>query len=132
MNGFDEIRISGVDDTRPPRLRKEGYIDLYFTLSRQVPEEWCEDFNAIGRRISPSAKIDKNSCLTIDTYVNDMDRIVAQLAELKEAVGDCNRQYAEKLQQRELALAAENASLQGEGGEQQRLNSIIAALEFDD
>ena len=57
---------------------------------------------------------------------------MAQLAELKEAVGDCNRQYAEKLQQRELALAAENASLQGEGGEQQRLNSIIAALEFDD
>ena len=132
MNGFDEIRISGVDDTRPPKLRKEGYIDLHFTLSRQVPEEWCEDFNAIGCRISPSAKIDKNSCLTIDTYVNDMDRIVAQLAELKEAVGDCNRQYAEKLQQRELALAAENAALQGEGGEQQRLNSIIATLEFDD
>jgi hypothetical protein len=131
MNGFDEIRISGVDDTRPPRLRKEGYIDLYFTLSRQVPDEWCEDFNAIGRRITPSAKIDKNSRLTIDTYVNDMERIAAQLAELKEAVEDCNRQYAEKLRQRELALASENAALQGEGGEQQRLNSIIAALEFD-
>ena len=132
MNGFDDIRISGVDDTRPPRMRKEGYIDLYFTLSRQVPDEWCEDFNAIGRRITPSAKIDKNSRLTIDTYVNDMERIAAQLAELKEAVEDCNRQYVEKLRQRELALAAENALLQGEGGEQQRLNSIIAALEFDD
>ena len=61
-----------------------------------------------------------------------MERIAAQLAELKEAVEDCNRQYVEKLRQRELALAAENALLQGEGGEQQRLNSIIAALEFDD
>jgi hypothetical protein len=60
-----------------------------------------------------------------------MDRIPLQLSELKEAVGECNRQYAEKLRQRELALAAENAALQGEGGEQQRLNLIIAGLEFD-
>lgn len=132
MTTFDEIRISGIDEARPPKIRKEAYIDLHFRLSRQVPEDWCEDFNALGRRISPTAKIDKNSCLTIDTYVNDMDRIPVQLAELKEAVGECNKKYLEKLQQRELALAAENAALQGEGGEQQRLNLIISALEFDD
>ena len=132
MNTFDEIRISGIDESRPPRVRKEAYIDLHFSLSRQVPDDWCEDFNALGRGISPAAKIDKNTCLTIDTYVNDMDRIPAQLAELKEAVNECNRRYIEKLRQRELALAAENAALQGEGGEQQRLNLIVAALEFDD
>ena len=132
MTSFDEIRISGIDDTRLPKVRKEAYIDLHFRLSRQVPEDWCEDFNALGRRINPAAKIDKHSCLTIDTYVNDMDRIPLQLAELKEAVAECNQQYLEKLRQREQALAAENAALQGEGGEQQRLNLIIAALEFDD
>ena len=132
MTAFEEIRISGIDETRPPKVRKESYIDLHFMLSRQVPEDWCEDFNVFGRRINPAAKIDKNSCLTIDTYVNDMDRIPLQLTELKEAVTECNRQYLEKLRQRELALAAEKTALEGEGGEQQRLNLIVSALEFDD
>ena len=132
MNSFEEIRISGLDESRPPKIRKEAYIDLYFKLSRQAPEEWCEDFNAVGRRINPAAKIDTKSCLTIDTYVNDMDRIPLQLAELKEAVGECNTQYIAKLRERELKMAAENAALQGEGGDQQRLNLIIEALEFDD
>jgi len=132
MTPFEEIKISGIDEARPPKIRKEAYIDLHFRLSRQVPEDWCEDFNVFGRSISPAAKIDKSSCLVIDTYVNDMDRIPLQLAELKEAVSECNKQYLEKLRQRELALAAENAALQGEGGEQQRLNLIIAGLDFDD
>ncbi|HKJ54228.1 MAG TPA: hypothetical protein VKB27_22225 [Gammaproteobacteria bacterium] len=132
MTPFEEIKISGVDEARPPKIRKEAYIDLHFRLSRQVPEDWCEDFNVFGRRINPAAKIDKSSRLNIDTYVNDMDRIPLQLAELKEAVSECNKQYLEKLRQREAALIAENAALQGEGGEQQRLNLIVDGLEFDE
>ena len=131
MNIFETITISGLDQTRLPRVRKESYIDLFFSLSSQAPEEWCEDFNALGRHIDPAAKIDKNSRLTIDTYVNNMDRIPAHLVELKLAVDECNQQYAEKLRLRALALAAENAALDGAGGEQQRLNLIIASLEFD-
>lgn len=132
MNAFESIRISGLDETRPPRIRKEAYVDLYFKLSSQAPEEWCEDFNILGRRINPAAKIDKTSRLTIDTYINDMDYIPAHLAELKLVVSECNQQYSEKLHQRELAMAAENSELEGAGGEQQRLNAIVAALEFDD
>lgn len=132
MNSFEAIRISGLDESRLPKMRKEAYIDLYFKLSHKAPEEWCEDFNVLGRRLSPAAKVDMKSCLTIDTYVNDMERIPVQLAELKETVGECNTQYLEKLRQREIKLAAENAALQGEVGEQQRLNLIIATLEFDD
>lgn len=132
MTSFEPIRISGFDETRLPRIRKEAYIDLHFRMSSKAPEEWCEDFNVLGRQIAPAAKIDKNSGLTIDTYINDMDRIPAHLAELKQAVDECNRQYAEKLRQRALALAAESAALAGEGGEQQRLNLIVAALKFDD
>lgn len=131
MNTFESITISGLDDTRLPRIRKEAYIDLHYKLSCQVPEEWCEDFNVLGRRIDPAAKIDKNSRLTIDTYINDMEKIPAHFAEIKQAVNECNQQYAEKLRQRALALAAENAELGGAGGEQQRLNLIIASLNFD-
>lgn len=132
MNIFESITISGLDQTRLPRVRKESYIDLFFSLSCQAPEEWCEDFNVLGRRIDPAAKIDKNSRLTIDTYINDMDRIPAHLDELKLAVDECNQQYSEKLRLRALALAAENAELDGAGGEQQRLNLIVASLKFDD
>ena len=60
-----------------------------------------------------------------------MDKIPLQLIELKEAVEECNRQYLDKIRQRELAQAAANSALQGEGGEQQRLNMIIAGLDFD-
>ncbi len=132
MNTFEAIKISGFDETRLPRVRKEAYIDLHFKLSRQAPEDWCEDFNVLGRMINPAAKIDKTSRLTIDTYINDMDRIPAHLDELKLAVSECNQQYAEKLRQRALDLAAESAALAGEGGEQHRLNLIVAALDFDD
>ena len=88
MNSFESIRINGVDETRPPRIRKEAYIDLYFRMSCEAPEEWCEDFNVLGRQIVPAAKIDKNSRLIIDTYVNDMNNIPAHLAELKLTVDD--------------------------------------------
>lgn len=125
------IRIIGFDPARPPRVRKESYIDLYFALSTKAPTEWCEDFNIMGRRVNPSPKIDATKGEFIDSYVSNMDQIAPHLAALKKAVSACNAQYLEKLQQRELALAASNANLQGQGGAQNRLNLIIAGLDFD-
>jgi len=131
MTTTAEIRIIGFDPSRPPRIRKESYIDLYFALSAKAPTEWCEDFNIMGRRVNPSPKIDAAKGDFIASYVSNMDQIAPHLALLKKAVSACNAQYAEKLQQRELALAASNASLKGQGGEQNRLNLIVAALDFD-
>lgn len=130
MSLFEEIKILGVDEQRPPRIRKEAYIDLFFKLSQKAPLDWCEDFNAIGRQINPAAKIDKTLGESIETYVNDMDSIQSHLNEIKQTVTECNTQYQEKLRQRELAAAASNAALPGQDSEQAKLNQIISALEF--
>lgn len=130
MSTFEEIKIMGIDGKRPPRVRKEAYIDLFFKLSRKAPLEWCEDFNALGRQIDPGAKIDKNAGDCIDTYVNHMDNIQSQLNEIKQTLIDCNEQYQEKIRQRELAEAASNATLLGQDGEQLKLNEIISELRY--
>ena len=132
MSSISDIRIIGIDEQRPPRIRKEAYIDLFFRLSTKVPEEWCELFNALGRRIDPSPKINKTQGECIETYVKDMNLIAGHLADVRQAVSECNRHYQEKLDEKARAQAASNASLQGQDGEQNRLNQIIAALDFGD
>ncbi len=132
MTTFNEIKIIGIDANRPPRVRKEAYIDLFYQLSEDAPEEWSEDFDSFGRQVNPLAKVDKSNRGFINTYVNDMDLIPAHFEQLKQAVADCNAQYLEKLSQRAQALARDNADLREQGGEQFKLNEIIASLDFDD
>ncbi|MDH3634791.1 MAG: hypothetical protein OES20_08805 [Gammaproteobacteria bacterium] len=131
MNSFEEVKIVGIDQERPPRVRKESYIDLFFNISQKAPLDWCEDFNALGRQINPSPKIDKTARNCIATYVSDMAKIPSHLSDIKQVVIDCNVQYMEKIRQKELALAASNAALEDQDGEQHRLNQIVSALEFD-
>jgi hypothetical protein len=131
MSSFEEIIITGIDLDRPPQVRKESYIDLYYKISIKAPTDWSEDFNALGRQLSPAAKIGKTTADCIDTYANDMEKIPSQLNEIKQTVKDCNEQYMEKIKQKAMALAASNAAQQGQGGEQDKLNQIIAALAFD-
>jgi len=132
MKSFNEIKIIGIDANRPPRIRKENYIDLFYQLSGEAPQAWCEDFNAHGRHIKPMAKIDTNSRSFINAYVNQMDTIPSHLAQLKRVVADCNGQYLEKIKQRDMSLAKDNAALREQGGEQYKLNEIIASLDFGD
>lgn len=131
MTQFNEIRIIGIDPNRPPRVRKEAYIDLFYQLSEDAPEEWCEDFSSFGRHVSPLAKVEKGGRCFIGTYVNDMDAIPAHFEQVKQAVTDCNAQYLEKITQREQALAKDNADLREQGGQQFKLNEIIESLDFD-
>ena len=131
MSSFTELKIIGIDTDRPPRIRKEPYIDLFYRLSEVAPEEWCEDFQNFGRHVNPMAKVDKTERAFIGTYVNDMDAIPAQLEQLKQAVDECNTYFLEKLRQREKTMADSNAALREQGGEQFKLNEIVASLDFD-
>ncbi len=132
MQGISDIKIVGVDERRPPRVRKEPYIDLFFRLSHQAPKDWCEDFNMLTAKMDPAIKIDKSEGLFIETYVRDMNRIAAHLGTIKEKIVNCSEQYIERIQQRESAAVMKNATLLAGGGEQGKLNSIIAALDFSD
>jgi hypothetical protein len=132
MSDIKEIRIIGFDNDRPPRVRKEAYIDLFFQLSQKAPLDWCEDFNALGRKANPSPKIDKNKGVHIESYVNNMNLIAQQLVAVKALLLECNQQYQQKIDEKARILAASNASLQGQEGEQLKLNQIVDALSFDD
>lgn len=132
MEDSSNIRIIGIDETRPPRIRKEPYIDLYFKLSSPPVEEWCDDFNKHSKKLIPPAKIDKISGLFIEAYVRDMKHIPDYLDVMKKQVVACNEHYIENIRLRALADATDNSDLSGEGGEQGKLNTIIATLQFDE
>ena len=130
MEDVSELRITGIDETRPPRVRKEPYIDFYLKLSHQAPPEWCELFNGLGRKLNPPAKIDKTKGRVIDAYVRDMNQMQPCLDRLKGKVAECNALYAELLAQRASAAALRAANPDYDEGEQGRLNRIVAGLKF--
>jgi hypothetical protein len=132
MSDIKEIKIIGFDNDRPPRVRKEAYIDLFFQLSQKAPLDWCEDFNALGRKANSSPKIDKDKGLHIETYVNNMNLIAQQLTAVKALLLECSKQYQHKADEKARVLAASNANLQGQEGEQLKLNQIVEAISFDD
>jgi hypothetical protein len=132
LEDISDIKIVGIDEKRPPRIRKEPYIDLFFRLSHQAPKKWCQDFNKLAKDLVPPVKIDDNVGIFIDAYVRDMDNIALHLDKIKRKIALCNEQYIEEIRQRELAEHTRNVLLFGEEGEQGKLNKIIAALRFDD
>ena len=77
------IRITGMDDQRPPRVRKEAYIDLVFKLSDKPPAAWIDIFNSLGRQLEPAFKIDKAAEDCIVAWVRQMDDITAHFASIK-------------------------------------------------
>ncbi len=130
MQDINDIKIVSIDEERPPRIRKEAYIDLFFKLSVKAPVDWCEDFNALGRQINPGVKIEKNVGLCIEAWVKDMSQIIPHLEKIKQNILDCNEQYIEKARQKKLALLAANTSAAGNDSEQFKLNEIVADLKF--
>lgn len=132
MEGISDLKIIGIDETRPPIIRKEPYIDIIFKLSYQAPTDWCNDFNALLSKHPTSPRIKEKEGLYIETWVKTPDEIVAFLALLKDKVTDCSRKYVERIELSKRNAVAANASLGEETGEQGRLNGIIAALNFDE
>jgi hypothetical protein len=132
LQDISEIRIVAIDEKRPPKVRKEPYIDLFFKLSRQVPEDWCDEFNRLTGKMEPTIKINKKEGLFIETYVRDMHLIQEHLDKIRQKITDCNERYSTSIRQREMAEAAKTAALLGDGGKQGVLNQIIATLKFDD
>jgi hypothetical protein len=131
LQNIEDLHITGIDEERPPRVRKEAYIDLFFKLSDKAPLEWCEDYNSLGSKIDPGAKIDKNKGLVIETWVRDMEHIAPQLEKLKKSVLKCNQQYIEKIRLRQQAAVSRGAAVTGMDGQQNRLNEIISSLNYD-
>ncbi len=131
MEGISDIKIIGIDERRPPKIRKEPYIDIAFKLSHQAPADWCNAFNTLLSKHPTTPKIKESEGLYIETWVRSPDEIVTFLESLKAKVAECSRQYIERIQLSALNACDANAALEQEAGEQGRLNRIIAALDFD-
>jgi len=131
MEGLSDIRIVGMDEKRPPIIRKEPYIDLYFKLSHQAPADWCREFNSLmsGHPTKPAIK--EKEGLYIEAWVRTPDEIVPMLDLLKKQLAECTRQYIERVElSTRVADDARAAQAQAVDGEQGRLNRIIASLDF--
>ena len=132
MNAISDIKIISIDEERPPQIRKEAYIDIFFKLSKQAPEDWCDDFNARGRKINPAVKIETKKGIIIEAWVKNMNDLPAHLEKIKLNVKECNEQQIERARLKALAMAASVASALGSGSQQNALNDIVAGLKFDD
>jgi hypothetical protein len=128
MEGISDIYIVGFDETRPPALRKEPYIDLYFKLSHQAPEEWCKEFNDLAAKLE--AKIDVAQGLIINTWVRTPADLPLQLQLLKIKVAECTVNYIKKIEQAQ--RKGEGTGLPGGyvDEKQVELNRIVAGLDF--
>lgn len=88
MEGISDLRIIGIDEKRPPKIRKEPYIDVIFKLSHQAPGDWCDDFNALLAKHPATPKIKEKEGLYIEAWVRSPDEIVAFLELLNAKVSD--------------------------------------------
>ena len=131
MSDSKNLKIIGIDESRPPKVRKEPYIDLVFKLSGKAPKEWCQDFNALFKSSSYPVRIDVTEGLYIETWVKTMDEIPACLEKLKVKAAECNEITVKREEAYAQSLKDASEALKGEQGEQGRLNGIIAGLKFD-
>jgi len=132
VEGISDIKIVGIDEKRPPVIRKEPYIDIYFKLSHKVPSDWCNAFNALMSKHPSTPRIKEKEGLYIETWVRTPDAVVELLSQLKLKVLECNRQYIERIELKARNAGDANDALSREMGEQGRLNRIIAELDFGD
>lgn len=130
MEGISDICIAGMDEKRPPRIRKEPYIDLHFRLNHQAPKDWCEGFNELLTKHDYAPRIEASEGLYIDTWVRSPDEIVGVLQLLKETVVRSTAQYIERVQERNQERNDVNDELEKGEGPQGQLNRIVAALDY--
>ncbi len=131
MEGISDIRISGIDQSRPPLIRKEPYINLYFRLNHKAPANWCDAFNNKVAHGNFPVKIDPVDGIFIETWVRRPEEIEPLLAVLKSAVSATSEEYVARVEA-EAKAAAEKGATPDNEGEQGRLNRIIAGLDFSD
>ncbi len=130
MEGISDIKICGIDESRPPQILKEPYINLYFKLSHKAPILWCEDFNRLVEKNKYTAKITPSAGLIIETWVRNADEIETKLDSLKEAVSTCNQEYISRIVQAKATASANETGNSEDTGEQGRLNRIVTSLNF--
>jgi len=132
MEGISDIKIMGIDEMRPPRIRKEPYIDLFFQLSHKAPADWCREFVDSQPNLEYEVKINPEDGLFIQTWVRTPEEIPGHLQTLKGLVAACNARYIENIEASARDQLSDNEMLKNEEGPQGKLNRIVAGLDFSE
>ena len=132
MQGISDINIIGIDETRPPFIRKEPYIDIFFELSHQAPIDWCKDLNSqlVLNKITSNATINEKEGLFIKVWVRSAEEITSLLEHLKKEITHCTGQYIERIRLSS-EQSGEDKIVTKQSSAQTNLNEIIASLSFD-
>lgn len=132
MQGISDINIIGVDETRPPFIRKEPYIDIFFELSHQAPIDWCKDLNSqfALNKITSNSSINETEGLFIKTWVRTADEIESLLEQLKKEISRCTDQYIERIRLSSQQNGVDSSET-NKSSEQKKLNNIIASLVYN-
>jgi hypothetical protein len=131
MQKIIDLKISGLDDSRPPKMSAAPYIELFFKLSEQAPLEWCQSFNLIFDKYQYSTRIDINKGLVIDTWVRKIEEIPAHFEMIKLKIIECNEKYNQQQAAAALALLGKVEDMSLAQGEQAKLNAMLATLNYD-
>lgn len=134
MEGISDLKIIGIDEKRPPVIRKEPYIDIFFKLSHQAPSDWCKDLNYLFtlQVSTANATITEKEGIFIKTWVRTSDEILALFDQLKVTITECTRLYIERIQLAAQQSGNSSPTQTNESSEQANLNRVLASLDFDE
>jgi hypothetical protein len=127
VEGISDIRITGIDETRRPRILKEPYINLYFKLSHKVPADLCSEFNRLLGKNQFPARINEGEGLYVETWVRDQGEIASHLELLKKSLKQCVTNHIDKIN---AANAIKTGNVEA-SAEQLRLNALIDKLNYE-
>lgn len=131
MEGISDIKIIGMDNRRPARIRPEPYIDLVFKLNHKAVDNWCHDLNGLLAKHPTAPKIKEAEGLYIEAWVRKADEIPDLLEHLKVKVEECSRLYVERVEQAYRDQQAASGNMDSENPAQKHLDEVIANLNFD-
>ncbi|MCW8876532.1 MAG: hypothetical protein OQK51_05675 [Kangiellaceae bacterium] len=130
MKEISDLKIIGIDESRPPVIRKEPYIELYFKLSHEAPKELLQEFNDQTSGSQYPIKIKPESSLFVETWVRTTDEIEPVFEYIKAAIHACIENYHARIKaQKDAVQAAASGIVLSDA--QIKLNEIISKLKFE-
>jgi hypothetical protein len=130
MESITDLKIVGIDESRPPVIRKEPYIELYFKLNRKAPLDWVRIFNDRFSKEKFPVKIKPEACDIVETWVRTVDEVEPAFEMIKAAVRESIEIYLNKILAMKSEEQAKAAGIQL-SPEQIKLNAVISHLKFD-
>lgn len=130
MENISDLKISGIDELRPPVIRSEPYIELFFRLNHKASKPWCRVFNETVSKSAYSMSIKIEEGLFIETWVRKKEEIEEVLKTMQAAIQSSIKQYIEHVEARSRASSTKSSGEEATG-EQLELNQIIDGLNFD-